>query len=46
MERRFERTRLVVETSVEIGEMFKRGDSVSEQNARRGRALVELSYPC
>jgi len=45
MKRRFERARLVVETSVEIGEMFDRGDPVSEQNALRGRALGALKSP-
>jgi 2-polyprenyl-6-methoxyphenol hydroxylase-like FAD-dependent oxidoreductase len=45
MKRRFERARLVVETSVEIGEMYKRGEPVSEQNALRGRALGALKSP-
>ena len=45
MKRRFQRTQLVVETSVEIGEMLKRGDPVPEQNALRGRALGALKAP-
>ena len=45
MERRFERARLVVETSVEIGKMHARGESVAEQNALRGRALGALKSP-
>jgi 2-polyprenyl-6-methoxyphenol hydroxylase-like FAD-dependent oxidoreductase len=43
--RRFERTRLVVEASVELGRMLERGDPVPEQNALRGRALGALKVP-
>ncbi|MCZ0999468.1 FAD-dependent monooxygenase [Streptomyces mirabilis] len=45
MKRRFERVRLVVETSVEIGAMLQRGDPVPEQNVRRGHALGALNAP-
>ncbi|MBA2946841.1 FAD-dependent monooxygenase [Streptomyces himalayensis] len=45
MKRRFERTRLVVETSVEIGTMLQRGQPISEQNALRARALKALAAP-
>lgn len=45
MQRRFERAKLVVETSVEIGEMQKRGEPVADQNAMRGRAMATLKSP-
>ena len=45
MQRRFERARLVVETSVQIGEMLVGGVPVAEQNAVRGRALGALRQP-
>ncbi len=45
MERRFERARLVVETSVQIGEMLVSGAPGAEQNAVRGRALGALRQP-
>ncbi|MGP6177749.1 FAD-dependent oxidoreductase [Microbacterium sp. A196] len=45
MTRRFERAQLVVNTSVEIGEMQTRGESVADQNALRGRALAALKVP-
>ncbi|MCY1674949.1 FAD-dependent monooxygenase [Pseudarthrobacter sp. SL88] len=45
MNRRFERTNLVVSTSVELGEMLKRGAPAPEQNALRARALGALRAP-
>lgn len=45
MRRRFERARMVVETSVQLGEMFVDGASAAEQNAVRGPALAALKAP-
>jgi 2-polyprenyl-6-methoxyphenol hydroxylase-like FAD-dependent oxidoreductase len=45
VDRRFERTRLVVETSVKLAEMQVGGAPVAEQNALRGRALGALRQP-
>jgi 2-polyprenyl-6-methoxyphenol hydroxylase-like FAD-dependent oxidoreductase len=45
MKRRFERARLVVNTSVELGDMLFRGDPVADQNALRARALEALAAP-
>ena len=45
VDRRFERTRLVVDTSVQLGEMLKRGVPAPEQNAVRGKALGALRAP-
>ena len=45
VQRRFERTRLVVETSVKLAEMQVAGVPVAEQNAVRGRALGALRQP-
>lgn len=45
MKRRYERVRLVVETSVEIGAMLQRGDPIAAQNETRGRAVAALSTP-
>ncbi|MPQ96396.1 hypothetical protein GB931_00340 [Modestobacter sp. I12A-02628] len=44
-QRRFERARLVVETSVEIGRLQARGEPVQVQNQLRGRAMGALSSP-
>jgi 2-polyprenyl-6-methoxyphenol hydroxylase-like FAD-dependent oxidoreductase len=43
--RRFGRVRLVVETSVELGRMMRRGDPVPAQNALRGTAMAALASP-
>jgi 2-polyprenyl-6-methoxyphenol hydroxylase-like FAD-dependent oxidoreductase len=45
MARRFERVRLVVDTSVELGRMMGRGDPVPAQNALRGTAMAALASP-
>lgn len=45
VDRRFERTRLVVDTSVQLGDMLKRGVPAPEQNAVRGKALGALRAP-
>jgi 2-polyprenyl-6-methoxyphenol hydroxylase-like FAD-dependent oxidoreductase len=45
MQRRFERVRLVVETSVELGRMLDRGESVQATNQVRGRAMGVLASP-
>ena len=45
MKRRFERARLVVETSVELDQMLQRGDPVPEQNALRAQAMGVLASP-
>ena len=45
MKRRFERVRLVVETSVELGRMLDRGDPVPQQNELRARAMGVLATP-
>ena len=45
MKRRFERVRLVVETSVELDRMLRRGDPIPEQNALRARAMDVLTSP-
>jgi 2-polyprenyl-6-methoxyphenol hydroxylase-like FAD-dependent oxidoreductase len=43
--RRFERVRLVVDTSVGLGRMMRRGDPVPAQNALRGTAMAALASP-
>jgi hypothetical protein len=45
MTRRFGRVRLVVETSMELGRMMRRGDPVPAQNALRGTAMAALASP-
>jgi 2-polyprenyl-6-methoxyphenol hydroxylase-like FAD-dependent oxidoreductase len=45
MKRRFERVRLVVETSVELDRMLRRGDPIPQQNALRARAMDVLTSP-
>ncbi len=45
MARRFDRTNLVVNTSVKLGEMLKEGTPVPEQNAVRAAALGALRAP-
>ena len=45
MKRRFDRARLVVETSVELDLMLQRGAPVPEQNALRARAMGVLASP-
>jgi 2-polyprenyl-6-methoxyphenol hydroxylase-like FAD-dependent oxidoreductase len=45
MKRRYERARLVVETSVELDRMLQRNDPVSDQNALRGKAMTVLASP-
>jgi 2-polyprenyl-6-methoxyphenol hydroxylase-like FAD-dependent oxidoreductase len=45
MERRFERARLVVETSVELDRMLHRGDPIPPQNELRARAMGVLASP-
>jgi 2-polyprenyl-6-methoxyphenol hydroxylase-like FAD-dependent oxidoreductase len=45
MARRFERVRLVVDTSVELGRMMRRSDPVPAQNALRGTAMAALASP-
>jgi 2-polyprenyl-6-methoxyphenol hydroxylase-like FAD-dependent oxidoreductase len=45
MARRFDRARLVVETSVELDRMQRRGEPISAQNQVRGRAMGVLSSP-
>lgn len=45
MARRFERTRLVVETSVELDRMQQRGEPIAAQNQVRGMAMGALSSP-
>jgi hypothetical protein len=43
--RRFERVRLVIETSVELGRMMRRSDPVPPQNALRATAMAALASP-
>jgi hypothetical protein len=45
MARRFERVRLLVDTSVELRRMTQRGDPIPEQNAVRGTAMAVLASP-
>jgi len=45
MKRRFDRARLVVETSVELDKMLQRGDSVPAQNQLRATAMGVLGSP-
>jgi 2-polyprenyl-6-methoxyphenol hydroxylase-like FAD-dependent oxidoreductase len=45
MKRRFERVRLVVETSVELDRMLRRDDPIPAQNALRARAMDVLTSP-
>jgi 2-polyprenyl-6-methoxyphenol hydroxylase-like FAD-dependent oxidoreductase len=45
MKRRFERARLVVETSVELGRMLQRGDPIPPQNELRAKAMTVLTSP-
>lgn len=45
MHRRFERARMVVETSVELDRMLQRGDPVPDQNALRAQAMNVLASP-
>jgi 2-polyprenyl-6-methoxyphenol hydroxylase-like FAD-dependent oxidoreductase len=45
MKRRFERARLVVETSVELDRMLQRGDPIPAQNALRAKAIGVLTSP-
>jgi 2-polyprenyl-6-methoxyphenol hydroxylase-like FAD-dependent oxidoreductase len=45
MKRRFERARLVVETSVELDRMLQRSDPVPVQNELRARAMSVLTSP-
>lgn len=45
MTRRFERARLVVQTSVELDRMQQRGEPIAAQNKVRGRAMEALSSP-
>lgn len=43
MKRRFERARLVVDTSVELDRMLQRGDPIAAQNALRAKAMGVLA---
>jgi 2-polyprenyl-6-methoxyphenol hydroxylase-like FAD-dependent oxidoreductase len=45
MKRRFERVRLVVETSVELDRMLRRDDPIAPQNALRAKAMTVLTSP-
>lgn len=45
MKRRFERARMVVETSVELDRMLHRGDPIPPQNELRARAMGVLASP-
>jgi 2-polyprenyl-6-methoxyphenol hydroxylase-like FAD-dependent oxidoreductase len=45
MKRRFERARLVVETSVELDRMLHRGDPIPPQNELRAHAMGVLASP-
>jgi 2-polyprenyl-6-methoxyphenol hydroxylase-like FAD-dependent oxidoreductase len=45
MKRRFERARLVVETSVELDRMLHRGDPIPPQNELRANAMAVLASP-
>ena len=45
MARRFERSRLVVETSVELDRMQRRGEPIAAQNQVRGRAMGRPREP-
>ncbi len=45
MKRRFDRARLVVETSVELDLMLQRGDPVADQNELRAKAMAVLASP-
>ena len=45
MDRRFERARLVVESSVQLDKMLQRGESSAAQNEVRARAMAALAAP-
>ncbi|MGW0193926.1 FAD-dependent monooxygenase [Nonomuraea sp. NPDC003201] len=45
MARRFDRTRLVVETSVDLDRMQRRGEPIAAQNQMRARAMNALARP-
>ena len=45
VKRRFDRTNLVVNTSVELGEMLQHGEPIREQSALRSRGLAALRAP-
>ena len=45
MKRRFERARLVVETSVELDRMLQRDDPIPPQNELRAHAMGVLASP-
>lgn len=45
MKRRFERARLVVDTSVELDRMLQRDDPIAPQNQLRAKAMAVLASP-